>query len=163
MNLCVNTPSVANYNCQRKNSPSFGMAVLVDKKAIPVIKAQAMKLSDVLAENAHPTDVSDYAAFWNAFDAAVERQKENPVNIIIKKIFGRDSVKAVVVDSVGAEKAVKNSAFKQGVFRKNGDLNFLYEAEAQANKLNDANSKIDKFVIAEKSDYKPGASQVVND
>ena len=32
MNLGINTPSVANYNCQRKNSPSFGMAVLVDKK-----------------------------------------------------------------------------------------------------------------------------------
>lgn len=163
MNLGINTPSVANYNCQRKNSPSFGMAVLVDKKAIPVIKAQAMKLSDILAENAHPTDVSDYTSFWNSLNATIERQKENPVNIIIKKIFGRNSVKAVVVDSEGAEKAVKNSSFNQGVFRNNGDLTFLYEAEAQANKLNDANSRIDKFVIAEKSDYKPGAAQVNND
>ena len=49
------------------------------------------------------------------------------------------------------------------MFRNNGDLTFLYEAEAQANKLNDANSRIDKFVIAEKSDYKPGAAQVNND
>ena len=46
-----------------------------------------MKLSDILAENAHPTDVSDYTSFWNSLNSTIERQKENPVNIIIKKIF----------------------------------------------------------------------------
>ena len=66
-----------------------------------------MKLSDILAENAHPTDVSDYTSFWNSLNSTIERQKENPVNIIIKKIFGRNSVKAVVVDSEGAEKSSK--------------------------------------------------------
>lgn len=154
MNLSINT-ATPNYNCQRKNSPNFGMAVLVDKKAIPVIKEQAMKLSSKAKKEGV---ASAYEKFWTNFNETVDRQNENPVNIIVKKIFGRKALKAVVVDST-AESAVKNTSFSQGILSKNGSLKFLEKAEAQADKLNNTNSRVADFNIAEKIDYKAGARQ----
>lgn len=162
MNLGIN-PAVTNYNCQRKNSPNFGMAVLVDKKAIPVIKEQAMKLSKDVKRNllteftpySSPDPLPAYDKFWKDFNDTISRQESNPVNIIVKKARGRKALSAVVVDST-AETAVKNKKFSQGLFSENGSLKFLSKAEKQANKLNDTNSKVNELKIATKNDYKPG-------
>jgi uncharacterized protein YkvS len=143
MNLsCVNNSS--NY---QKNQ-SFGMAVKVDKKAIPVIKEQALKLKD-------GQKAQNYSEFWDNLKGTIERQKDNPVNIIIKKVMGRKALSGVVVDST-AETAVKNKSFSQGLFSKNGSLEFLKKSEDYANKLNQTNGFVSEFEVASKADYKAG-------
>ncbi|MCM1264988.1 MAG: hypothetical protein NC200_02215 [Candidatus Gastranaerophilales bacterium] len=153
MNLGINA-ATPNYNCQRKNSPNFGMAVLVDKNALPVLKNQAMKLSNKAGKNG---TTSAYENLWNQINESIDRQKDNPVNIILKKVFGRNAIQAVVVDST-AETAVKNKKFSQGIFSRSGNMKCLEQAEEHANKLNDANARISEFNLATKADYKAGAN-----
>jgi len=147
MNLGIN-------QAQNYSSPNFGMAVKVDKKAMGVIKSQSMRLSEKSKKNGMD---SPYGEFWNHFNSVVEHEEANPVNIIIKKVFGRNKLKAVVVDS-NAETAVKNQKFSQGLFSRNGSLNFLDDSAACANKINNDNHRLEQLTTATKADLKPGAA-----
>ena len=50
-------------------SPNFGMAIKIDSNAHPVIKKQVAKMAGEKAEK-----------FWETLDAAVYRQKDNPIS-----------------------------------------------------------------------------------
>ncbi len=115
------------------NRPSFGMAVLFADSAKPVMKEQAAKLSK-----------KGYAKFWETINGAVERQAENPNNIIVRKAKRRNALAAEVVDADSAT-AMKNYVTAQGLLSRNGSLKFLQKAEVRADKLNDLNSKISEL------------------
>ena len=146
MNLSINS-SMNNYNainCKRNANPTFGMAVKVDGTATKVIKEQVLKMNSKKAEG-----------FWGKFQALIDRQAENPVNIIIRKCKNRNALAAEVVDSQ-ANNAVKNTTFTQGLLSRNGSLNFTKKAELQANKLNEANVKIAELPKAVEKDFFAG-------
>ena len=144
MNLGI-TP--VNYG-MKNNNPNFGMAVKFDKKALPIVKEQALSLSQKHVAG----EQTAYKSFWNKLNDIIAGQKDNPNNIIIRKTKMRNGLTAEVVDA-SAENAVKNSKFSQGLFNRKGNLEFLERAEAQANKLQDVNTSIKEFDIANKLDY----------
>ena len=82
-------------------SPNFGMAIKIDPNAKAILKKQTAGLSD-----------SSFIKFWNSFDEAVERQAENPVDIIIRKCNHRKALAAEVVDN-GSE-PLENTVYSQG-------------------------------------------------
>lgn len=127
------------------NRPNFGMAVLFDETALPVMKKQAMKMSQ-----------KGYEKFWAKVDEAVDRQLGNPTNIIVRKAKHRDALVAEVVDS-DANTAIKNYVTAQGLIHRNGSLRFLNRAESKANKISDSNIKINRLNRADASHYRPGA------
>mgnify|MGYP007012490640 CR=1 FL=1 len=126
------------------NRPSFGMAVLFADSAKPVIKEQASKLSK-----------KGYAKFWETINGAVERQAENPNNIIVRKTKHRNVLAAEVVDADSAT-AMKNYVTAQGLLSRNGSLKFLKSAEVRADKLNDVNSRLENLATAEERHFYPG-------
>ena len=148
MNLSINNSVSNNYssmNCKRNNSPSFGMAVLVEKSAEKVMKDQVLTMKPKKA-----------AAFWEKLNDLISRNESNPVNVIIRKCTHRDALAAEVVDSA-AETAVKNKVHSQPfVLFKNGSLKFAEKAEADANLINEANVKIASLPKAAESDFYPG-------
>ena len=81
-------------------SPNFGMAIKIDSNAHPVIKKQVAKMAGEKAEK-----------FWETLDAAVYRQKDNPVNILIRKSNHRQALVAVVVDN--SEEALNNNQVEE--------------------------------------------------
>lgn len=136
MNLGLNTAG------QNKNaSVNFGMAIKVDPDAHAIIKRQAMRLSD-----------KAYDSFCESFDAAVKRQENNPVNIIIRKCNNRQALAAEIVDN--SENAIDNSVISQRLIRPKG-LKFLDKAEAKANKVNDLNQRLMNYDVAKDIDYDP--------
>ncbi len=148
MNLGINQMS-QNINCSRKNSsPNFGMALKVDKSAYPIIKKQAIALGEKKKNN-----------FLFKIEQAFERQKENPVNIILRKAKHREALAAEVVDSECGKTlgGVKNKIKSQPIIGKNGSLRFLDKAEKNANKLNETNKQIQNLINripeAEPKDY----------
>ncbi len=138
MNLSVN-PMGQNFN--NRNSVNFGMAIKLDNDALPIIKEQASKLSK-----------GAYEEFWKNFDAAVSRQQENPVNIIVRKCNNRRALAAEIVDK--SENPLDNQVFTQG-FGKKG-LKFLDKAEVKADNINDMNQRLGKYDLAIDDDYNPG-------
>lgn len=122
-------------------SVNFGMAIKIDPDAHSIIKRQAMGLSS-----------KAYDSFCDAFDAAVKRQEDNPVNIIIRKCNNRQALAAEVVDN--SENAIDNTVISQGLIRPRG-LKFLDKAEAKANKINDLNQRLLKYEVANDVDYDP--------
>ena len=79
--------SINNSN-YRNNSPKFGMAIKLDSSAVPVIKKQAAKMRSIEKYN-----------FLSLIRQNVERQVDNPVDIIIRKTKFRKALAAEVVDS----------------------------------------------------------------
>ena len=139
MNSIGATTNVSN------NNPSFGMALKFDPNALPRVKSQALKL-----------DSNGYDKFFKEIKEIETNQKENPVNIIVRKVrgmFSGEKLAAEVVDS-NADTAVPNRVFKQSSGAKD-DLEFLKSAETYANSLNETNGRIAELPLAEKTDYKP--------
>lgn len=145
MNLGISSVG-NNYNAMncKRNAPSFGMAMLVDKTAEKIIKDQVRTLKPAKAE-----------AFWNKLEELRTSSESNPVNWIIRKCKHRNALAAEVVDST-AETAVKNSVHTQPHFFKNGSLKFAEKAEAEAKSLNELNEKLAALPKAEESHYFPG-------
>lgn len=146
MNLGINSVSnnYSSMNCQRKNSPSFGMAMKVDKSAEKIIKDQVLSLKPKKAE-----------AFWAKLEELKSSSESNPVNWIIRKCNRRNALAAEVVDS-NAETAVKNKVFSQPLMFKDGKLGFAEKAAAEAEKLNDANLKIQALPKSTEADFFAG-------
>lgn len=146
MNLGINSVSnhYSSMNCKRNNSPSFGMAMKVDKSAEKVIKEQVLALKPEKAE-----------AFWTKLEELKTASESNPVNWIIRKCTKRNALAAEVVDS-SAETAVKNRVFSQPIMFKDGSLNFAEKAKVEAEKINDANLKIDALPKADEADFFAG-------
>ena len=95
--------------------------------------------------------------FWNDLDAAVERQKDNPVNILIRKCNHRRALAAEVVDD--SENALDNKVFAQGLFNPGG-LKFVNKAEEYANNVNKLNNKLSRYEKAIDTDYDPRAAEL---
>lgn len=146
MNLGINSVSnnYSSMNCKRNSSPNFGMAMKVDKSAEKVIKEQVLNLSPKKAD-----------AFWEKLEALKTESESNPVNWIIRKCNKRNALAAEVVDSA-AETAVKNKVHSQPFVFKNGNLKFAEKAKADAERINDANLKIDSLPKAEEIDFFAG-------
>lgn len=140
MNLNVNSVSRGQTN------PNFGMAVKLDSDAHPIIKKQVSKLSAKKAEK-----------FWEDFDKIVEDQKDNLVNIIIRKCNNRRALAAEVVDN--SESALENKVFTQGLIHPSG-LKFVKSAEDYANKVNVLNQKLAGYEKAVDTDYTPNIGSV---
>lgn len=140
MNLSVNSVS-PNPN---PSNPNFGMAIKIDENAHKVIKKQVSKLSQKKAES-----------FWENFDAAVNRQQDNPVNILIRRCNNRDALAAEVVDD--SENALDNKVFTQGLFNPKG-LKFVKKAGEYADNINNLNTKLAKYEKAVDADYDPHTS-----
>ena len=138
MNLNVNSVSRGQTN------PNFGMAVKLDSDAHSIIKKQVSKLSAKKAEK-----------FWEDFDKIVEDQKDNLVNIIIRKCNNRQALAAEVVDN--SESALENKVFTQGLFNPKG-LKFVKKAEEYADNINNLNTKLAKYEKAVDADYDPHTS-----
>ena len=122
-------------------SPNFGMAIKLDNNAHSIIKKQVAKLSSEKADK-----------FWQTLDAAVERQKENPVNVIIRKCKHRQALAAEVVDN--SENALNNKVFSQKLFSPKG-LNFIDKAEKYADNVDKLNQKLGQYEKAIDADYNP--------
>lgn len=146
MNLGINSYSNSynSMNCKRNNSPSFGMSMLVEKSAEKVMKDQVLSLSPKKAE-----------AFWEKLESLKAESESNPVNWIIRKCKRRNALAAEVVDS-NAENAVNNRVFSQPVMFKDGSLKFAEKAKVEAEKINDANMKIDALPKADEADFFAG-------
>ena len=143
------TPMNQNMNCSRhNNTPSFGMAIKMDKSAYPIIKKQAIALGEKGKNN-----------FFTKLKQAVTRQEQNPVDIIIRKAKHRQALAAEIVDSEAGKAigGVKNKVKSQPIIGKNGSLGFLNKAEKKADKLNETNNQvqeiIDSIPKAEAKDY----------
>jgi len=136
MELGLNT----NYNTRQ----SFGMSVLIDKSAEPIIKEQVTKMGNV-ANN----------RFWSSLREVINRQQNNENNIIIRATKHRKALAAEVVDE-NAETALKNYVTAQGLIHKNGSLKFLERAENRANRLREANAALSTEAKAEERHYYPG-------
>lgn len=148
MNLGIN-PMSQNMNCSRRNNtPNFGMAIKMDKSAYPIIKKQAIALGEKGKNN-----------FFTKLKLAVERQEQNPVNIIIRKAKHRQALAAEIVDSEAGKVigGVKNKVKSQPIIGKNGNFRFLNKAEKEADKLNETNNQIQEIINnipkAETKDY----------
>ena len=137
MELGLNT----NYNTRQ----SFGMAVLIDKSAEPIIKKQTSKMSNAACEK-----------FWDRLSGSINTQQQNKNNIIIRATKHRNALAAEVVDE-NADTALKNYVTAQGLIHKNGSLNFLERAESRANRLQETNKKLAGMDKAEERHYYPGA------
>lgn len=120
-------------------SVNFGMAIKIGSDAHAIIKRQAMALTD-----------KAYDSFCDAFDAAVKRQENNPVNIIIRKCNNRQALAAEIVDN--SENAIDNIVISQGLIHPKG-LKFLDKAEAKANKINNLNQRLTNYEAAKAVDY----------
>ena len=129
-------------------SPNFGMAIKIDSNAHPVIKKQVAKMAGEKAEK-----------FWETLDAAVYRQKDNPVNILIRKSNHRQALVAEVVDN--SEEALNNKVFAQDLF-KPGGLKFVNKAETYANQVNKINQKLNSYEKAVDTDYNPAQACKLN-
>ncbi len=130
-----------NLNINSASSPNFGMAIKIDENAHKVIKKQVSKLSPKKADT-----------FWENFDAAVNRQQDKPVNILIRKCKNRQALAAEVVDD--NKNALNNKVFSQGILKPKG-LKFLKKAEGYADNINELNTKLSKYEKALETDYNP--------
>ncbi len=129
-----------NYN----NRVNFGMSVLLEESADRVIKNQTSKLSK-----------KAYEKFWNKLDEVVARQEGREPNIIIKKAGKRNALAAEVVDN-NADTAIKNYVTAQGLIHRNGSLKFLNRAEKKANRIGDANIRLERYTRPEEEHYYAG-------
>jgi len=124
------TPNYQSMNINR--TPNFGMAVVLEEKAVPVIKKELVKLSD-----------QQVNAFWEKINNVRSRQASNPVDInITKNLFGK--IRAKVIDS--SNPAAKGITTKRRLFEGKGNLNFLDRAEHQANVLNKSNIELSEIL-----------------
>ncbi len=127
-----------NFN-PNAQSTSFGMAIKIDPNAKAILKKQTADLS-----------VNKYLKFWDSFDEAVERQSENPVDIIIRKCNHRNALAAEVVDN--GNEPLKNTVYSQG-FIFPSRLKFINKAERRADTINDLNQRLSKYTEAVDDDY----------
>lgn len=127
-----------NFN-PNAQSTNFGMAIKIDPNAKAILKQQTADLS-----------ANSFLKFWNSFDEAVERQADNPVDIIIRKCNHRKALAAEVVDN--GNEPLKNTVYSQG-FIFPSRLKFINRAEKRAETLNDLNQRLAKYTEAVDDDY----------
>ena len=110
---------------QNNNSPKFGMAIKMHENAIPVLKKQALKINPK-SEN----------KFLETLNGIIERQKENPIDIILRK--NKKGNKLIAEISTSKEKI----QFSPSLFEKVKDLKYLLKAEKKADFLNKVNDEV---------------------
>lgn len=136
MNIGINN----NYN----NHVNFGMSVLIKENAHSVIKDQTSKMSK-----------KGYEKFWNKLDEIVSRQEGKEPNIIIGKAKHRNALVAEVADN-NPQTAIKNYVTAQGLIHRNGSLKFLQRAEKKADRIGDANIRLERYSTPENEQFYSG-------
>ena len=123
------------YNTTQNTKPSFGMALKINESAIPVIKKQAFQLETNARGN-----------FLREIEDASKNEKDNPVNIIIRKSKFRKALVAEVVDSEEGKKlgSTKKKTFSQPFGKKIVSLKFLDKARDYALRLSNVNDDVKK-------------------
>ena len=93
--------------------------------------------------------------FFTKIQQAFERQKDNPVDIILRKAKHRKALAATIVDSEAAKGIgqVNNITTSQPFVFKNGSLRFLNEAEKKANRLNQTNNQVKNLMETAGTQY----------
>ncbi len=133
-----------NFN-PNAQSTNFGMAIKIDPNAKAILKKQTSDLSQ-----------KAYDKFWKSFDEAVERQADNPVNILIRKCNNRQALAAEVVDS--GNEPLNNTVYTQG-FLFPSKLKYINKAEKKADTLKDLNERLGKYAEAVEEDYSTAAEK----
>lgn len=133
--LRINGIQNNNYNTTQNTKPSFGMALKINESAIPVIKKQAFQLETNARGN-----------FLREIEDASKNEKDNPVNIIIRKSKFRKALVAEVVDSEEGKKlgSTKKKTFSQPFGKKIVSLKFLDKARDYALRLSNVNDDVKK-------------------
>lgn len=133
-----------NFN-PNAQSTNFGMAIKLDPSAKTILKRQTSELSQ-----------KAYDKFWQSFDEAVERQADNPVDIIVRKCKNRNALAAEVVDN--GDEPLKNTVYSQGLIFPS-KMRFIQKAEKKADTLNELNTRLAKYTEAVEDDYFPAAEK----
>lgn len=133
--LRINGIQNNNYNTTQNTKPSFGMALKINESAIPVIKKQAFQLETNARGN-----------FLREIEDASKNEKDNPVNIIIRKSKFRKALVAEVIDSEEGKKlgSTKKKTFSQPFGKKTVSLKFLDKARDYALRLSNVNDDVKK-------------------
>lgn len=133
--LRINGIQNNNYNTTQNTKPSFGMALKINESAIPVIKKQAFQLETNARGN-----------FLREIEDASKNEKDNPVNIIIRKSKFRKALVAEVIDSEEGKKlgSTKKKTFSQPFGKKIVSLKFLDKARDYALRLSNVNDDVKK-------------------
>lgn len=133
--LRINGIQNNNYNTTQNTKPSFGMALKINESAIPVIKKQAFQLETNARGN-----------FLREIEDASKNEKDNPVNIIIRKSKFRKALVAEVIDSEEGKKlgSIKKKTFSQPFGKKIVSLKFLDKARDYALRLSNVNDDVKK-------------------
>lgn len=133
--LRINGIQNNNYNTTQNTKPSFGMALKINESAIPVIKKRAFQLETNARGN-----------FLREIEDASKNEKDNPVNIIIRKSKFRKALVAEVIDSEEGKKlgSTKKKTFSQPFGKKIGSLKFLDKARDYALRLSNVNDDVKK-------------------
>ena len=131
--LRINGIQNNNYIATQSAKPSFGMALKINETAIPVIKKQALQLDACARGN-----------FLRGFENILINEKDNPVDIIIRKSKFRKALVADVVDSEEGKKlgSVKKKTFSQASVKKIGNLGFLNKARDYAIRVCNVNNDV---------------------
>ncbi len=133
--LRINGIQNNNYNTTQNTKLSFGMALKINESAIPVIKKQAFQLETNARGN-----------FLREIEDASKNEKDNPVNIIIRKSKFRKALVAEVIDSEEGKKlgSTKKKTFSQPFGKKIVSLKFLDKARDYALRLSNVNDDVKK-------------------
>lgn len=133
--LRINGIQNNNYNTTQNTKPSFGMALKINESAIPVIKKQAFQLETNARGN-----------FLREIENASKNEKDNNVDIIIRKSKFRKALVAEVVDSEEGKKlgSTKKKTFSQPFGKKIVSLKFLDKARDYALRLSNVNDDVKK-------------------
>lgn len=133
--LRINGIQNNNYNTTQNTKPSFGMALKINESAIPVIKKQAFQLETNARGN-----------FLREIEDASKNEKDNPVDIIIRKSKFRKALVAEVIDSEEGKKlgSTKKKTFSQPFGKKVVSLKFLDKARDYALRLSNVNDDVKK-------------------
>lgn len=133
--LRINGIQNNNYNTTQNTKPSFGMALKINESAIPVIKKQAFQLETNARGN-----------FLREIEDASKNEKDNPVDIIIRKSKFRKALVAEVIDSEEGKKlgSTKKKTFAQPFGKKIVSLKFLDKARDYALRLSNVNDDVKK-------------------
>ena len=131
MHLGINP--ITNSSAQYRNNPKFGMAIKLDKSAIPVLKEQFVAMSNK----------KDAETFISDIRKAVDFQKPNPVSIVIRAVEDAPGkLGAEIVDSKFG-KELGMLAKRTVIQSRIGDTEFINIACNCANALNIANLNTD--------------------
>lgn len=125
---------------------NFGMALYIEGSAHPVIKKQALKMSE-----------KAYTEFWDKIRRIGDFQADNTdADIYVRKSKHRNALIAEVIDN--GENPLEKTKYSQPLLFKNGKLKFLIQAEETADKIKNMAWRLKKYALPDKAEDTAEAS-----